>query len=353
MKKIIRILSILLFLVVASAGIAWKLSDNKAKIEANAEAAQVRNTTVLVTTTKAAPRVLGGDFTLTGSLKPYRELALMSEVSGRLKEVSFSNGSNVAAGKVLATVDNDLISQQLDITRINLAKAQRDAERLANLAATGGVSQQQLEDARNGVQNLQAQIASLEKQLSMTRIIAPFAGVITNKTAEPGAFVSPGMKLADLVQTSKLYMQIYALEEQVPLLKTGQTATVVVDLYPEQPLTGRITFIDVKADPSKRYLVELELTNPGNLRADMNGTVTFSRPSEKPVLSIPRDCLVGSIRDARVYLVRDGKAILQPVTTGQINDQYVEITGGLTEADVIVLSGQINLSDGAAVNIQE
>lgn len=353
MKKIIRILVILLIVAAAIAGIAWQLGENKSKIDANAQAAQVRNTSVLVTTTKPEKRSLAGNFELTGALKPYKELAVMSEVAGRVTQVNFQNGSTVNSGKVLLSVDNDLMRQQLEIAKVNLTKAIRDVERLTNLAASGGVPQQQLDDARNGVENLQTQVASLEKQVSMTLVVAPFQGTLTNKAVEPGAFVSPGVKLADLVQTSKLYLQVYALEDQLPALRVGQQAKVVMDLFANRPLTGRVTFIDVKADPSQRFLVEIELTNPGDLRAGMNGVATFEQPAAAPVLTLPRQCFVGSLREAKVYVVANGKAELRQIRTGKVSSQYVEIIDGLNEADQVVLTGQINLADGVDVTVQD
>lgn len=353
MKKLIRIITILAVVGIAIAGIAWKLQENKKEIDDKAQAAQVRNLSVLVSVVQPGRRSLGGDFSVTGALKPSKELAIMPEVAGRLTQVNFSNGSAVSAGKVLAAVDNDLARKQLEIAKVNLNKAVRDTERLSNLAAGGGVPQQQLEDARNQVENLQAQVATLEKQVSMTVITAPFAGVMTNKSVEPGAFVNPGMRLGDLVQISKMYMQVYVTEAQLPLIKEGQTGQVAMDLYPDKPLTGRVTFIDVKADPSQRFLVELEVNNPGYLRAGMNGSVTFARPASTPVLTIPRACIVGSVRDAHVYVINADQAIYKAITVGAISSDYVEVKEGLSETDTVVLSGQINLSDGAKVTINK
>jgi membrane fusion protein (multidrug efflux system) len=353
MKKIINLLIWTGLIAVSAAGIYWKLNSNKKVIDERAQAAQVRNTSVLVTTVKPEKRALGGDFSLIGTLRPARELAVMSEVGGRLTQVNFENGSSVRKGYVLAVVDNDLISRQLAIARINLEKAGRDTDRLAKLASTGGVPQQQLEDARNQVENLKSQVSILEKQLAMTQILAPFEGVITNKSVETGAFASPGMKLADLVQVSKVFMRVYATESQLTVLKTGQTVKVTMDLMPDKPISGRISFIDVKADPSQRYLVEIEMANPGNFRAGMNGTVTFTRPAAQPVMTVPRASIVGSVRDAHVYVIQGDKAVYRAVQAGAISNDYVEIKSGLTADEWVVLTGQINLSDGAQVTISK
>lgn len=353
MKKIVRILVFLLLAVAVVSGIAWKLGENKKVIEANAQAAQVGTTAVLVTTTQPAKRQLKSDFNVTGELKPFRSAAIVAETSGRLVQLNIDNGSYVSTGQVIAVIDNELIRNQIEMAKANIAKAKTDVSRLSNLAAEGGVSQQQLDDARINVTNQEIQLRGLEKQLSMAYVKAPFAGTITGKAVERGSFVSPPAKIADLVQTSQLLMQAYVLEDQVIDLKVGQTAKIVMDLQQDQPLTGRITFIDVQADPSQRYLVELEVKNPGQLRGGMSGQVQFSGKKDVEALTVPRDCIVGSLRDAKVYVVENGKAVLRPITVGRVQDEYVQVTDGLTTEDVVVLTGQINLSEGAEVSVQE
>ncbi|MCB9081690.1 MAG: efflux RND transporter periplasmic adaptor subunit [Lewinellaceae bacterium] len=352
MKKIFRILMFLAVIAISVAGIAWKLADNKKQIEADASAAQVRNTKVLVTTTMPQERQLSNDFTMTGTLRAFRETPIIAETSGRLVQLLVDNGTNVQQGKLIAVLDNELIQNQIDIAKINLEKGERDVSRLSNLAKEGGVSQQQLDDARNGVDNLKSQIKNLQKQLSMTYVKAPFSGVITNKMVEVGSFISPQSKIADLVQTSKLYLQSYVTEEQVIQIRKGQNAKVVLDVMPNKTLTGRVTFIDVKADLSQRFLVELEITNPGELRGGMNGSVTFTGEAPTRALTIPRECIVGSLRDAQVYVVENGKAVLRPVVTGQVDDDIVAIVQGLQAGDQVVKTGQINLTNGAEIIIQ-
>lgn len=352
MKRFTRILIYTFILLAAAAGIAWRLGENKEHIQANAEAAQVRNLAVPVTVVQAEMRNLSQELSQTGTLKPYRSATLIAETAGRLTQLSIENGSTVRAGQTVAVVDNELLRQQLALARLNLEKAERDAGRLANLAAEGGVSQQQLDDARNGVDNLKARIQALETQLAQTYVKAPFAGTIVNKSVERGSFVSPPQPIAELVQTNPLLMQVYVTEAEVVQLKKGQAARVVMDLQADRPLPARVRFIDVQADPSQRYLVELELQNPGPLRAGMNGRATFAAAAPSAVLTLPRAAFVGSLREPQVYVVSNGQAQLRPLRIGQVNDAQVEIISGINPADTVVLSGQINLTDGAAVVVQ-
>jgi len=169
---------------------------------------------------------------------------------------------------------------------------------------------------------------------------------------EKGSFITPPMKLGDIVQTNKLYFQTYLTAEQLSFIKEGFVADIMADAMPDQNIKGAVTLIDVKADPSRRYLVELLVANPGKLRPGMTGQVSFNNMASTEVLAIPRSCLVGSSRNASVYVIENGKAILRPIQVGIPSGNIVAVLSGLTITDEIVLTGQINLVDGAPVNVK-
>jgi multidrug efflux pump subunit AcrA (membrane-fusion protein) len=121
---------------------------------------------------------------------------------------------------------------------------------------------------------------------------------------------------------------------------------------PDQKLKGLVTLIDVKSDPSRRYLVELLITNPGQLRPGMTGQVSFNDIASSEILAIPRMCLVGSSRNASVYVIENGKAVLRNIQIGVGTGSLLSVLGGLQKSDEIVLTGQINLVDGAPVIVK-
>jgi len=352
MKKIISFTLVLLFVAAVFSLIGWKLADNKKKIENTAAKAQVRNTTVMVSTILLKRFEVRRDFRSSGSFRAFREVAIVSEAPGRVISVEFENGKTVKEGDVLVSLDSDLLTNQIAQLKSNLEKGKRDFQRLSNLLPAGGVSQQQVDDAANALENYRFQLVNLEKQWSLTRIKAPISGTVTHKMVEKGAYITPPMKLGDIVQTGKLVFQTYLTAEQLTFVRTGMQADLSADIMPERKLSGRISLIDVLADPSRRYLVEFLLTNPGSLRPGMSGQVSFNNLATAQVWSIPRSCLVGSSKNAMVYVVKEGKAILRPVQVGESHGQFVSVLGGLDPDEMVVLTGQINLADGVPVVIK-
>jgi RND family efflux transporter MFP subunit len=145
------------------------------------------------------------DFNANGSFRAFKEVSIISEAAGRVIQVNFENGKQVQEGNVLVTLDSDLLLNQIAQIKFNQEKIKKDVQRLANLLPVGGVSQQQLDDAVNALENLKFQQVSLEKQLSFSKVKAPLTGIISNKMVEKGSFITPPMKLGDIVQTNKLY----------------------------------------------------------------------------------------------------------------------------------------------------
>jgi membrane fusion protein, multidrug efflux system len=331
-----------------------KLGKNKATLEENAKASQERNTIIPVVTGKAEMTSLSGEFNVVGNFAPYKKVAVMSETAGKIVHLNFDNGSTVQAGSTLATVDNDLLRIQLETTKTNLAKAENDLTRLQRLLGEGGVTQQQIDDVKIQIENLKQQIKGSEKQISMSYIKAPISGVITNKMVEKGSLIAPSMQLAMITNISRLKMQVYLTEEQVITVKKGQRIGMKADLFPDRNFEGTVTFIDVNADVSRRYLVEIEIVNLGDvLKSGMTGTVNFKGGASRQVLAIPREAIVGSLQDAKVYVVADGKAVLKQVVTGSVFEHYVHIKEGLEVGDEIVVSGQINLQDGMKITVDD
>ncbi len=351
MKKIIRY--ILLFGLIAVLGFAGfkQLETNKMKIEADAKLSEERNDVIPVITQKVGRATLDGDFEVVGTFAPYKQVVVMSETAGKARKVNFENGTYVKEGATLLAIDNDLLRIQLISAKTNMAKAENDLKRLNNLLGEGGVTLQQVEEAELGIDNLEAQIKSLEKQISMTFVRAPISGMVSNKMIEKGSLVAPAMQIATITNISRLKMQVYLTEEQVVHLKTGHLTTLHSDLFPDEKLIGKISFIDVNAGIGKRYLVEIELPNPENkLKAGMTGTVYFEGESASEVLAVPRESIVGNLQAAKIYVVENNVAVLKSIKAGAIFGNNVQVKTGLQEGETIVVSGQINLEDGMTIS---
>lgn len=354
--KILKPLIYLIIIVAIGTAIAFKLKENKATIQSQAEMGGNISTRTEVTVVLPTAQNPNGDFVVNGFLEPAKQITFLSDVSGKVTALYIDNGTQVSEGQTVALIDNDLINNQLQMAQTSLDNVNKNIARYERLLKEGGVTQQQYEGLTLERDNTLTQIKNLQKQLANTTLKAPISGTITNKMIEKGAFLAPGAPVATILNISKLYMNAYVTEQEVVLIKKGQTADVQLDVMPDKILKGTIKLIDIKADPSKRYLVQIELPNPSNtLKANMSGKVTFGNKTQSTaqILSVPRICLGDdSHKKNKLYIVENDSIIKEiNVEFGKIINNKIEVLNGLKPTDKVVSSGHINIVNGEKVKI--
>jgi RND family efflux transporter MFP subunit len=352
MKKntIITIISVIAVLVL----IGWILQNNKKKnAETTAVVASGNSGAVAVNVEKAALSAIELDFSSNGTFAANQDLTLSSENSGRLTRVLVDEGARVSKGQVLALIDAELLNVDLQTAQANYQNALRDLERYESSFKTGGVTQQQVDNARLNARTLQARVQSARRKSSDANIKAPISGIVNKRFVEQGSFVNPGTQLFEIVDVSRLKLSVTANEAQVVNLKNGDRVKIRSNVFPEKEFSGRVSFIAPKADASLNFPVEVEVANnAGNqLKAGMYGTAIFDFPDQRDALSIPRSAFVGSVNSNKIFVLEGKQARERRVTPGRALGERVEVLDGLKAGETVITSGQINLVNGTEVQV--
>ncbi len=353
MKKII----ITAVIIIGSLGvIGYILTNNKKENEAKTAIVAEKNATVSVRTDVVKTEVVSLDFTSNGNFEPVQELKFSAEKSGKITKVLAKEGDYVSVGQTLAIVRSDVVNVNAQNANAIYQNAVADYNRFENAFKTGGVTKQQLDQAKLQMVNAKSQLTQANINVGDTRIKAPISGFINKKHIEVGSIITgmPATQLFDIVNVSKLKLKVNVNESQVAGLKVGSTTNVVASVYPDKTFSGKITFIAAKADETLNFPVEIEITNNANkdLKAGMYGTAAFASNQQKQALKIvPRNAFVGSVSSNQIFVIENGTAKLKTVTAGRILGDKVEILNGLEEGEQIIVTGQINLQDGSKVEV--
>ncbi len=354
-NKIFRTILTVVILAVTLVTIGWVLTNNKKKnAEKTAVVAQTANSEVAVRVSPVQKEEVAGDFMVNGNFIPAQQLNFAAENSGRVVNVLVDEGSYVRKGQVLATIKADVLSLDLESAEATYQNALRDKQRFENAFKTGGVTQQQLDQARLQLQTAETRLAQAKVRVSDANVRSSINGIVNKRMIEPGAVVSPGTALFELVDVSRLKLAVTVNELQVANLKVGDKVEVTASVFPDQKFNGKVTFIAPKSDASLNFPVEIEIaSNPGGkLRAGMYGTAMFDMPNNAPVTTVPRSAFVGSVSSNQVFVLENGNtARIRKVLSGRVLGDKVEILDGLNEGDQVVVSGQINLADGSKVQV--
>lgn len=347
-----KILYIIIGVAVIGLG-AYILNKNKEKNEAETAVVSQKNTAVAVRIATVKNEVPNTDYVANGTFEPSQQLEFPAENNGRVVRVLVDEGDAVRKGQVLAVIKGDQLNIELQNAQAAYQNALTDSQRYENAFKTGGVTKQQLDQAKLALVNAKARLAQTRIQLGDASIKSSINGIVNKRNIEPGSVVAPGTVLFELVNVSTLKLRVTVSEQQVASLKVGSNVPVTASVFPDKKLTGKITFIAPKADESLNFPVEIEIANnQGNdIKAGMYGTAVFGKGKAEPaVTTIPRVAFVGGVGNNQVFVVENNIAKLVKVTSGRIFGEEVEVLSGLKEGDTVVTSGQINLQDGTPVS---
>lgn len=349
-----------IYIIIAVAligGAAYTLYNNKKKNAEDTAIVAQKNSSVAVRVATVTTGKLDETFKANGNFEPIQELTFSAEKSGKVISVLAKEGDYVSAGQTLLIVRGDVINVSAQAAKAAFDNSKADYARYENAFKTGGVTKQQLDQAKLALTNAESNWKQANINVGDTKVKAPISGFINKKYIEPGSILAgmPATALFDIVNVSKLKLKVTVNESQVASLKLGNTVTIGASVFPDKSFSGKITFIASKADETLNFPIEIEVANnPNNeIKAGMYGTATFGSNAAKQaeVTTIPRSAFVGSVSSNQVFVVNNNVATLKTIVAGRIFGDKVEILNGLNDGDVVVTSGQINLSDNTKVNI--
>jgi len=347
-RGILTIVAILAVLVL----IGWVLQNNKKKnAETTAVVASGSSGAVSINTEKVTTAAINLDFSSNGTFAANQDLTLSAENSGRVSRVLVDEGSRVSKGQIVARIDAELLNVDVETAQANYQTAVKDLERYESSFKTGGVTQQQLDNARLNVSTSRARLQSANRKSGDANIKAPISGIINKRFIEQGSFVNAGTQLFEIVDVSKLKLKVTVNENQVVNLKIGDKVSIKSNVFPKSSFSGKVSFIAPKADNSLNFPVEIEVSNNAGseLKAGMYGTAVFDFADQDAVLTVARTAFVGSVNSNKVYVLDGNKAKERQVISGRTFGNRVEVLEGLKEGETVITSGQINLVDGTEV----
>jgi RND family efflux transporter MFP subunit len=155
------------------------------------------------------------------------------------------------------------------------------------------------------------------------------------------------------VDVSRLKVKINVSESDVYYLHAGDRVKITTDIYPGIIFYGKISFVSPRGDDTHNYPVEIEIVNNAKylLKAGTFVKAEVGIASNTMALYIPREALQGSIKDAKVYVASNGRALLKDIVIGRGGNESLEVLSGLTENDKVVVSGQVNLTDNRQIKV--
>jgi RND family efflux transporter MFP subunit len=292
--------------------------------------------------------------TIAGMLEPIRTVGVNAQLSGTLLSIRAEEGDRVREGQILAEVDAREIEAQARSAEAALRFAQSTLERSEQLAKQQIITLAELERDRAAFEAAKATNDQLKTRLGYARVTAPITGVITEKTVEAGAIVSPSTRLFTVADVSTLVTRIQVSELEVSTLRAGEIVPLSVDALGGQRVQGRIRRIFPAADSATR-LVPVEVALSGGqlagLRPGYTVRATLALDRRDDALLVPSRAVSGPAGARAVYIVSGGKVERRAVRVGSDIAGQSEIIEGVAEGDSVIVSGTSMIREGATAKV--
>lgn len=329
--------------------------------------------------------VVRQDYTQTipilGRLVAEQAGTVASRVAGAVTAVGVQVGDRVTRGQRIAEVDGEPLRLQKQLAenqrkeaeaRIATARAQlelasQEVKRLSSLQSSAAVSKAQLDDA-NQQQNIafarvreaeaaltssDAQIRLADLQLGYTRITAPFEGTVTEKLTEVGSYLQPGQAVVRLVSDGSLELEadipavrlaglVPGRDVEISLEDGSRHSAVVRAIIPEENPKTRTRRV--------RFSPDLDATAL-TLAVEQSVTVHVPAGASREVSSVHKDAVIRQGPNSIVYVVEEGQARIRPVQLGAAIGNRLEVLGGISEGERVVIRGNERLQPDQPVAV--
>lgn len=305
---------------------------------------------------KAARKNLTESLSMVGTVTANNDVNIISETSGKVTAVFAKVGDFKQAGSILFQVDDELRKAALMSAEANYEKSKKDFERFQQLYNEKSASDSQFDQIKLALSLAEAQYIVAKRQFNDTQIKTPISGYVTARYVDIGsALQGPPQPtvVANIVDISKLKVRLNVAEKDAFTLKTNDPVSVTVDVYPGKVFKGKIESIGSKGDEAHTYPVEIIIVNERNnpLKAGMFARVEFTSINDRNSIVIPRESLIGSIKQPQVFVVENGIAKLRDITVGKESGTMVEILQGLMVGEEVVVNGQNNIVENTQVTV--
>ncbi|MCK9387759.1 MAG: efflux RND transporter periplasmic adaptor subunit [Sulfuritalea sp.] len=353
--------------------------------------APVRVTVTQVASVDLAPLLFG-----IGVVEARRSYLVGPTSAGRVRRVAVDVGEAVRAGQLLAEMDPVDLDQRLAATSAAANRAQSavdtaaaqladsvarrkvaaaNARRYEELGRKGFVSssvtegktqemnsataqfaaaEAALAGARQDRTRLDAERAGAQQQRSNLRLLAPAAGVVTARDAEPGSTVVAGQAVVRLVAADSLWLKLRLDQHRSAGLQVGLPAEIVLRSRPGQLLPGKVARIEMLGDSvTEERIAQVAFdTPPKDVSIGEMSEITLHPPGVKQALAVPGAAVRLHEGKTGVWLLAAGKPEFVPVRTGTSGaDGRVQIIAGLKDGDVVIVYSEGELTEDSRIKV--
>lgn len=296
---------------------------------------------------------------VSGLLQTEEDSKLSFKTGGVVESVLVKEGDFVKRGQLLATLRNTEIAAQVGQVDLNVQKAERDYQRIQNLYKDSVATLEQLQNAKTGLDIAKQSLAAALFNQQFVKLFAPTDGFVLKKLSNAGEIAGPGtpvLLLSNISSNSQWVLNAGLNDAQWASVKTGNSAIIHLDAYPEKTFEGNISRRSLSADPATgSFSVEIRVNLQGAYPAlGMYGKAIIQTGQLTYAALIPYAALLEANGNRGfVFVTKDRKTVLRKnVIIGKMQENKVEILSGLESGDMVIITGSAYLNEKSTIQVE-
>lgn len=278
----------------------------------------------------------------TGTVEASLMIPISPKVAARLMTLNVDEGSRVAAGDVLAQMEDRDVLQTAADAKAKMDLAQKDLTRAQRLLKSGAVSREGFDSAQAVFKSAVATYERAKAEMDYLKLLAPETGTIIRRDGEIGELITVGTPVFWMNGGDHIRIATEVDEEDIGLVQTGQKVIISADAYPGEIFHGAVQSITPKGDPVARsYRVRVTLDTQTPMMIGMTAETNIITQEKDDALMVP----LSAVTNNYVLKITDGRAENVAVVTGIKTQQAIEIIKGITEDDIVAEKYDATLLD--------
>jgi RND family efflux transporter MFP subunit len=293
-----------------------------------------------------------------GTVQAEEEAIVSPEVGGQIKKIYIKEGQEVKKGRLLVILNTSLIESNIREVKTSLKLAKLTYQKQEQLWNEKIGTEMQYLQAKNNKETLENKLHTLQTQLEMAKIKAPFDGIVDEIFVKTGEQAAPGMKILHIVNISKLKIYADVSERYLSSVHTGDIAEISFPAFQGYTMEEKIFRTGkVINEKSRTFRIELKIENKDKeLLPNLISKIKLNDFSTENALVVPSHLIKQDVKGSYLFIVetQDGKEKVKKVyiNTGITYEDKTMITKGLSSGDRVIVSGYNLVTNGTEVAIR-
>jgi membrane fusion protein (multidrug efflux system) len=292
-------------------------------------------------------------YSSTATLEAEEEAMVVAKVRGIVQNLNVEEGDLVKAGDVLAQLEDEQLALEAQRAKATMDRLLNELNRKEELYKKNLISAQEFENAKYEYQAQKSEYELAQLKIKNSKIRAPINGVVSDRLIKVGNMINTDQEVFQVTDFDPILAVLQVPEHEMSKIKKRQQALIQVDAIDGQTFEGQVQRISPTVNPETGTF-EVTITvkdETRQLKPGMFGRVQIVYDTHQNALTVPKNAVMTEDGTSSVYVIKQNMAYRQPVNTGYVNGNNIEVMEGLSPADTVVTIGQSSLQDSALVEI--